>query len=227
MAEDDKKVTEAPAKSEEEGKEKKGRGRPKKPDSEKKTKPKNPGGKRGRPPKPESEKATKPAKKENKPRGRPKSADSGKPKTHPPVAEMVTTAVAALKDRKGCSLSAVKKYIAANYEVDMERQAIFIRRFVRKSIDEGKLVLVKGTSSTGSFKLADPSDAKKSSKVKSPGKRGRPKGSKGQKKTAKAEKAPKAKGTGKRGRPKGSKKKGKEWCSIQPFPAPWSIWGWI
>ena len=60
-----------------------------------------------------------------------KKAAPKKPKVapaHPPVAEMVTAAITALKDRKGSSLAAIKKYVAGNYKVDMDRIAPFIRR---------------------------------------------------------------------------------------------------
>jgi hypothetical protein len=40
-----------------------------------------------------------------------------KPSAHPPTSEMVMKALVTLKDRKGSSLPAIKKYIAANYKV--------------------------------------------------------------------------------------------------------------
>ena len=47
----------------------------------------------------------------------PKKASKPKAKpTHPPTAAMVMAAVKALKDAKGSSLPAIKKYIAANYK---------------------------------------------------------------------------------------------------------------
>ena len=220
MADDESKTVDAPAKTEDAAPaEKKGRGRPKKAGGAAPASKAKGTGKRGRPKLPESEKKTaKPA--GTGKRGRPKGSGTGsKPKTHPPVAEMVMDAVQALKDRRGCSLSAVKKYIAANYKVDMERQSIFVRRYVRRQIDNGTFSLVKGTSTTGSFKLADPADKKKVVKKSkgATGKRGRPKGSTNKTKTPKKAKPAKskkeskakpAKGSGKpRGRPKGSSKK--------------------
>lgn len=74
--------------------------------------------------------------------------------THPPVAAMVSAAVAALKDRKGSSLPAIKKYIAATYKVDVAKLAPFIRRFLKKAVADGKLTQVKGSGASGSFKLA-------------------------------------------------------------------------
>ena len=52
--------------------------------------------------------AKSPAKKAAKPKAKP---------AHPPTAAMVMAAVKALKEAKGSSLPAIKKYIAANYKV--------------------------------------------------------------------------------------------------------------
>ena len=57
-------------------------------------------------------------------------AKATKPKakpTHPPTAAMVVAAVKALKETKGSSLPAIKKYIAANYKVDIVKISPFIR----------------------------------------------------------------------------------------------------
>ena len=48
---------------------------------------------------------------------KPKAAKPKTKPTHPPTAAMVMAAVKALKDAKGSSLPAIKKYIAANYKV--------------------------------------------------------------------------------------------------------------
>jgi len=87
-----------------------------------------------------------------------------KPKTpaaHPPVAEMVTAAIKALKDRKGSSLPAIKKYLSANYKVDVAKLAPFIKKFLRGAVGDGKLVQVKGTGASGSFKLSAAAKAEK------------------------------------------------------------------
>ena len=86
-----------------------------------------------------------------------KAAKAKKPAakpTHPPVAAMVTAAVTALKERKGSSLPAIKKYVAATYKVDVAKLAPFIRRFLKKAVADGKLTQVKGSGASGSFKLA-------------------------------------------------------------------------
>ena len=92
-----------------------------------------------------SDAATKPAaKKVTKPKTAP---------THPPVASMVTAAIKTLKDRKGSSLAAIKKYISANYKCDVAKLAPFIRKFLKKAVADGKLTQVKGTGAAGSFKV--------------------------------------------------------------------------
>ena len=100
-----------------------------------------------------------------------KKAVAKKPKApaaHPPVAAMVTAAITALKDRKGSSLAAIKKYVAANYKVDMDRIVPFIRRFLKSGVASGALKQVKGTGASGSFKLGEQPKPKKEKKAKKP-----------------------------------------------------------
>ncbi len=101
---------------------------------------------------------------------------------HPPVAQMVSSAISNLKDRKGSSLAAIKKYVVANNKVDMDRIAPFIRRYLKKAVADGKLSQIKGTGASGSFKLAKVEKPKKKPIVKKP---------KAVKKPAKKVKAPK------------------------------------
>jgi len=85
-----------------------------------------------------------------------------KASVHPTVAVMVKAAISSLKERKGSSLAAIKKYIAANYKgIDMVKIAGFIRRFLKKSVEDKSIVQVKG-----SYNLADKPKAEK--KVKKP-----------------------------------------------------------
>ncbi len=88
------------------------------------------------------------------------------PSAHPPVAQMVSAAIKNLKDRKGSSLAAIKKYISANYKADASKLAPFIRRYLKKAVESGKLSQVKGTGASGSFRL--PKVEKKEKKVKKP-----------------------------------------------------------
>merc|ERR1712012_1191767 len=91
--------------------------------------------------------------------------------THPPTAAMVMAAVKALKDAKGSSLPAIKKYIAANYKVDFVKLSPFVRKALKSLVEKKKLVQTKGTGASGSFKLnkaAKEDKPKKAKKPKSP-----------------------------------------------------------
>merc|ERR1712109_184048 len=68
-----------------------------------------------------------------------KAKKPAKKAEHPPSAVMVLAAVKALKDKKGSSLPAIKKYIAANYKVDVAK----ISPFIRKATKEEKPKKVK------------------------------------------------------------------------------------
>merc|ERR1711884_307521 len=83
----------------------------------------------------------------------PKAKKPAKKADHPPVATMVNAAIAALKDRKGSSLAAIKKYIQATYKVDVVKLAPFVRRYLKKAVVDGKLSQVKGSGASGSFKI--------------------------------------------------------------------------
>jgi histone H1/5 len=85
------------------------------------------------------------------------AANSAPPQTvtkHPPTAKMVTAAIADLKERGGSSLQAIKKYIAASYNVNVVKMAPYIRKYLRKAVIDGQLVQTKGRGASGSFKLA-------------------------------------------------------------------------
>ena len=111
---------------------------------------------------------------------------------------MVNAAITNLKDRKGSSLAAIKKYIAANYKVDVAKLAPFIRRYLKKAVADGKLSQTKGSGASGSFKIGKATEEKK--KVKKVKKAGA-------KKTPKKAKKPAAKKEKKAKKPKASKPK--------------------
>merc|ERR1712242_336641 len=95
----------------------------------------------------------------------PKKAPAAKkPKakpTHPPTSAMIAAAIKALKERNGSSLAAIKKYIAANYKVDIVKIAPFIRKALKKGVESKKLVQVKA-----SYKLAKEEKKPKAKKPK-------------------------------------------------------------
>ena len=109
-----------------------------------------------------------PAKKASKPKAKP---------AHPPTSVMVVAAVKALKERNGSSLPAIKKYIAANYKVDVAKLAPFIKKALKSLTEKGKLVQTKGKGASGSFKLAAAAKAEKpkAKKPKTPKKKSSPK----------------------------------------------------
>ena len=85
------------------------------------------------------------------------SAAAKNPRTkpnHPPTSEMVNNAIKGLKERGGSSLKAIKKYVAANYKVDAEKVAPFIKKYLKSAVASGSLVQTKGKGASGSFKLA-------------------------------------------------------------------------
>ena len=85
-----------------------------------------------------------------------KAAKPKAPAAHPPVATMVKASVTALKERNGSSLPAIKKYIAANYKVDMVKLNRFVNKSLKNLAEKGELTKVKG-----SYKLAKAKEEKK------------------------------------------------------------------
>lgn len=73
--------------------------------------------------------------------------------SHPRTMDMVVAAVKNLKERNGSSLQAIKKYIAANYKVDAEKLAPYVRKAVKSALTSGSLVQSKGKGASGSVKL--------------------------------------------------------------------------
>lgn len=73
---------------------------------------------------------------------------------HPRTSEMVNAAIKNLKERGGSSLQAIKKYISANYKVDAEKLAPFIKKYLKSAVTSGSLTQTKGKGASGSFKLS-------------------------------------------------------------------------
>ena len=89
-----------------------------------------------------------------------KTSNPSMPSSHPPVADMVTAAINELKDRKGTSLQAIKKYVATNYQTDPNRINYYIRNFLKSAVEKGILVQINGKGASGSFKFNKPATAK-------------------------------------------------------------------
>merc|ERR1712105_554691 len=63
-----------------------------------------------------------------------KKADTAS--AHPPSSTMVVKAIEDLKEKKGSSLAAIKKYIGANYKVDLNQMNVFIQSFEVRNREE-------------------------------------------------------------------------------------------
>lgn len=77
---------------------------------------------------------------------------------HQTYAAMIASALTALKDRKGSSKIAIEKYIRANCVVggataNEARGAIALKLALKRGVESGALVQVKGQGASGSFKL--------------------------------------------------------------------------
>merc|ERR1712186_195281 len=81
---------------------------------------------------------------------------------HPPSSTMVVKAIEDLKEKKGSSLAAIKKYIGANYKVDLNQMNVFIRKALKSGIEKKTLVASSGMS--GRFKLAKTESKQKAKK---------------------------------------------------------------
>ena len=139
-----------------------------------------------------------------------KATKAKKPKkaaAHPPVASMVNAAIKNLKERKGSSLAAIKKYIASTYKVDTAKLAPFIRRYLKKAVADGKLKQVKGSGAAGSFRLGDKPEKKAKKPKAKKAKKPKTKKAKTPKKPKAAKKAKKVKTPKKPKAPKKSPKK--------------------
>ncbi|KAI8478144.1 nucleosome assembly [Branchiostoma belcheri] len=143
-----------------------------------------------------------------------KVAKAKKPKApaaHPPCSDMITAAITALKDRKGTSLAAIKKYVAANYKFDVEKQGHVLRRTLKRMVEKGTLTQPKGKGASGSFKISaaaqKPAKPKKKPAAKKPAAK---KAKKPKKPAAKKPAAKKAKKSPKKAAKKSPKKAAKK-----------------
>ncbi|NXG32478.1 H110 protein, partial [Dromaius novaehollandiae] len=71
----------------------------------------------------------------------------------PSVTELITKAVSASKERKGLSLAALKKALAAG-GYDVEKNNSRIKLGLKSLVSKGTLVQTKGIGASGSFKLS-------------------------------------------------------------------------
>ncbi|XP_063063912.1 uncharacterized protein LOC134456476 [Engraulis encrasicolus] len=88
-------------------------------------------------------------------------------KTGPSVGELIVKAIAASKEKKGVSLAALKKALAAG-GYDVEKNKARVKVAVRGLVTKGTLVQTKGVGASGSFKLAKKAAEPKKKAVKKP-----------------------------------------------------------
>ncbi|XP_078048203.1 uncharacterized protein LOC144475799 [Augochlora pura] len=100
---------------------------------------------------------------------------ANKVSSHPPTSEMVNAAIKELKDRKGSSFQAIKKYISTTYSVDGEKITPFIKRYLKSAVTSGIVVQTKGKGASGSFKLPIAKAAESKGKVQKAVKAAEPK----------------------------------------------------
>jgi histone H1/5 len=78
------------------------------------------------------------------------------PSAHPPYAEMVMEAIVNLKNRKGSSRSAIRKFINERYNIPEKFNInAHLRQALKHGITNGTLKQMKGSGSNGFFKLAE------------------------------------------------------------------------
>ncbi|NXU50107.1 H110 protein, partial [Turnix velox] len=108
----------------------------------------------------------------------------------PSVTELITKAVSASKERKGLSLAALKKALAAG-GYDVEKSNSRIKLGLKSLVTKGTLVQTKGTGASGSFRLSKkPGEIKKPKKQAAAAKPKKP-AAKKPKKVVTAKKSPK------------------------------------
>ncbi|XP_019370483.1 PREDICTED: histone H1.01-like [Gavialis gangeticus] len=110
----------------------------------------------------------------------------------PSVTELITQAVSSSKERKGLSLAALKKALAAG-GYDVEKSNSRIKVGLKSLVSKGILVQTKGTGASGSFRLnKKPGEAKEKAPKKKAVAAAKPKKAAAVKKSPKKAKKPAA-----------------------------------
>merc|ERR1711922_76501 len=84
---------------------------------------------------------------------------------HTPASVMILKAIEDLKEKKGSSLASIKKYIGANYKVDLTKLSIHIRKALKSGIEKKTITASAGMA--GRFKIAKV-ESKPKAKPKTP-----------------------------------------------------------
>ncbi|XP_055527773.1 histone H1B-like [Wyeomyia smithii] len=89
----------------------------------------------------------KPKEKSDKPKPKRSNLDT------PPIHDMIVEALETLKERRGVTLHAIKRYLEENYKVDASKLSARIRRALLHGIDEGHIIRTRGHGAMGRFKV--------------------------------------------------------------------------
>ncbi|GIY09308.1 histone H1B [Caerostris darwini] len=73
--------------------------------------------------------------------------------SNPKISVMVITAITSLDEKNGSSLHAIKKFIGTQYKVDAEKMAVYIKKYLKKALENGELVQKTGKGANGSFAI--------------------------------------------------------------------------
>ncbi|XP_072422796.1 histone H1-like [Chiloscyllium punctatum] len=131
-----------------------------------------------------------------------KAAAPRKKTPGPGLGELILKVVGDIKDRKGTSLSALKKALERS-GIDVGKRNAQIKMSIRRCLTNGSLVLVKGQGVSGSFKLPkNPVKAKAGKKAGTSAASKKPAVKKSPVKKAKAKRSPAKKATVKKSQAK-------------------------
>lgn len=72
---------------------------------------------------------------------------------HPKYADMIVAAISGMKERGGTSRQKIIKYIGCNYKVGNGFE-VQVRLAIKRMLQAKKLIQVKGTGASGSFRLS-------------------------------------------------------------------------
>merc|ERR1712240_126036 len=79
---------------------------------------------------------------------------SAKKAEHPPYMEMISSALGAMKERKGTFRQKIQKYIADTYKLDLTASNSHLKRALTSGVTKGAFLQTTGKGASGSFKLA-------------------------------------------------------------------------
>lgn len=132
------------------------------------------------------------------------------PAQHPKYADMIVAAISGMKERGGTSRQKIIKYIGANYKVGNGFE-VQVRLAIKRMLQAKKLIQVKGTGASGSFRLS-------AKATKKPAKARRPLKKRGSRKTKRATRKRRSSGTKKKRAPRKATA-GKKRRSVSKRPA--------